>query len=289
MENSFINRWMHISEYFYINGVEGIEDYINTLLVTKNVRGAYLIQNFNTINNIHIHEERLENILSIFPNIHIITDETYTFLSKNKLSMKDIQTEEQIGNLLAYKCDNKFDELDRDKITYTYDINVKLKDSVIDKDSFDIITFMCQDLTYKDDIYDFTNTVKETIMNDSNLVKIVDDVVLYITENQPLSNLNTKIIDPSYTLTNIDIDQIKMIIINVIANEDVFDILVEHLDYNNLFHRGIIASFMATFFHDELEPLYPLQLNEHREDILEIRQHRIKYLLNMLIKTKQTS
>ena len=258
----------------------GPEDYINSLIVVKGIRKAYLIQNFSDT-DIEI-KERIENIQQVFPRLQLLINQNYNYLSLEKLTKKQVDNNDKIAKILHFDCSSSFDTINRDEEYIVYNIIVTLTNQQV----IHLITYICQDDTTYENAEKLTNKIREVIFNHEYLKNIVKDVELDMKIIQPLSSLVDKIANPKIRLNEDEIERIREVIYNIM-NKENYDKIVDIIEYNNPIHRGFILSFIATLEFDPLTPLFPLQLSGYMEEIYDIENKRTELLVSLLKKTSQ--
>lgn len=258
----------------------GPEDYINSLLVVKGIRKAYLIQNFSET-DIEI-KERIENIQQVFPELQLLTEQNYNYLSLEKLTKKQVNNNDKIAKILHFECGSSFDTINRDEEYIVYNIIVTLNNQQV----IHLITYICQDDTTYENAEQLTNKIREVIFNHEYLKNIVEDVKLDMKIISPLSLLVDKIVNPKIRLNEDEIERIREFIYNIM-NEENYRKIVDIIEYNNPIHRGFILSFIATLEFDPLTPLFPIQLSGYMEEIYDLENKRTELLVSLLKKTSQ--
>jgi hypothetical protein len=248
-------------------------DYINSFLITKGIRDAYLIQNFDSSTaNI---EQRVKKILHVFPSLHLLRYNNYYFLSVKPLQKNNVDSDKKIAQLLRFSCDVDFKDLDRKKETVAYNINVFLK---ADQDPITIITYLCQTKS--------TIRSAEQLVND--IRKVLDfKVELDVNVDIPVVSLIPKLVNPKYKFNDDEIHTLDNVIYNIMNQKSYHNILSE-IDYNNLIHRGIVLTYITDHEHDTLQPFYPLNTSGHMEEIYEIEDQRSELMKQILVDSKKS-
>lgn len=253
-------------------------DYINALLVVKGVRDAYLIQNFESTTDAV--DERIKKIQAQFPELKLLKNNNYYFLSLKPLKKEDVDDDTKIARLLRFSCDVDFKDLDRNKETITYSITVHIRGV---SNPIPIITYICQTESTKRDA--------EQLKRDIHIALIkervgVQHVKLHVEKNIPIRSLIPKLMKPSYKFTKREKDELENTIFNIM-NEESAEGLIDAIDFNNSLHRGIMLAFIAQHEYDTLEPFFPLQTSGHMKEIQHIEKERGKLLHQILMKGKK--
>jgi hypothetical protein len=249
-------------------------DYINSLLVVKGVRDAYLIQNFESSTDAV--DERIQKIQEVFPQLKLLKNNNYYFLSLKSLNKADVDNDIKIAHLLRFSCDVDFKDLDRSKETVTYNIVVHIRGR---KSPVTIITYICQTKSTMRDAQQLVSEIQKVLPDDK--------VVLDVDVNIPVISLVPKLMNPKYKFTKNEISELNNIIFNIM-NESSYDRILGEIDYNNLLHRGIMLSYIAEHEHDTLQPFYPLQSSGHMKEVYQIEDEKGKLMEQILIDSKKS-
>ena len=256
------------------------EDYINSLLVIKKVRKAYLIQNHEpTDSQIN---KRITNIQKIFPTLILLKDGTYYYLSEEKLTIDDTSDNIKIGKILRFDCDEKFDDLDLEKLRISYNINVYLK---YIKNPISIITYVCQTKSRVESARKLVSDIKDVLINEDYLKDKFMKIELKINDMIPAKSFIPKLIDKKHKFTEPEKIEMYNIIDNIMNKHNYIKIKKE-IDFNNILHRGIMLSFLSEHEHNYYKYL-PIQELKYFEQISEIEDKRINLILDILIESKK--
>ena len=256
-------------------------DYINSFLVEKGIRDAYLIQNFES--NTDVVESRIAEIQTIFPKLKILKTGNYYFLSLKQLKKVDVETDEKISPILRFSCDVKYTDLDRTMETIGYHINVFLKGI---EEPLNIISYVCQTTSTIRDAEQLVSDIKKVLMDDINLKKIVLKVELDVVVDMPILSFIPKLMDPKYKFNKEEIEGLNNIIFNIMNSS--YEKIIDNIDYDNLIHRGIMLVYITEHEHDILEPFYPLQSSGHMEEITQIEDKKCDLMEKILVDSKKS-
>ena len=249
------------------------EDFINSFLIIKGVRDAYLLQNHKSTT--YEIDNRINAIQTKFPELNLLKNNNYYYFSLKKLTLQDIETNEQISKILRFSCDVEFDNLNRNIETVTYNFNVYLQRI---KDPINIITYICQT---KNTIQD-ANKLLEDIKTALSSITTFEGAELNIKVNIPVISLIPKLIDISYVFTQDEIEALDDIIYNIM-NFNNYNKIIGNINYYNPIHRGIVLAYISDFKHPVLEPLYPLNTSGYMEDINRIEDKKSDLIQKILI------
>jgi hypothetical protein len=248
-------------------------DYVNSLLVVKEVRDAYLIQNFESSTDAV--DERILKIQETFPQLKVLKNNNYYFLSLKSLNQADVDNDTKIARILRFSCDVEFKDLDRNKETVTYNIDVHIRRR---KSPITIITYMCQTKSTMRDAHQLVSEIQKVLPDDK--------VVLDINVNIPVISLIPKLMNPKYKFTKNEIRELNNVIFNIM-NKSSYDRILGEIDYNNLLHRGIMLSYITEYEHDTLEAFYPLQSSGYMEEVYRIEDQKSNLMEQILINSKK--
>lgn len=257
----------------------GPEHYINSFLVTKNVRPAYLIQNFLQDDK-HIKKD-IKNILSVFPELQSFSYLENHFLSKNKLNVDDVDTHDKIGKLLRFDCPTKFNDLNRNIPYILYNITTIMKY----KKRFILTCYICQNDSKTASAENLVKDINNAIQNDDNLKTIVKDVRLEITPVKPVLPIVNKLQNWDDIITEEDKYLIENVIYNLMQEHNSTKI-INNIDYENPVHRGILLCYITEHEHDVMSPLYPLQSSGYMDEIFKIEDKKFELMKEILCYTK---
>jgi hypothetical protein len=256
-----------------------LEDYLNSLLVLKGVRKAYLIQNHYP--DTHFVEKRINKIKLAYKDSLLVTQKgNYFFVSTRKFDMNEIDTNAKIAALLRYNCDVPFDELDRTKDTVEYNFVVKLNNSALN--SINLLTYVCQ----TDSKVKQANSLLQHITAVFKKEELNITTTLNVVHRSPPDQLILKLLNPSHNFTKQEVEDIENVVYNVIGPSGT-DELVNAINFTNLTHRGIILSIITEHKNDILSPFYPLQ--NYGADITQkietLSKSRLLLLKNILVRS----
>jgi len=254
-------------------------NYINSFLVEKGVRDAYLIQNFEST-DIEVNK-LIKNIQHSFPILKLYKQNNYFYLSRKQLTNDDVNSETKIASLLRFVCDVGFEDLDREIEITDYNVNVFINGS---DDPISIITYVCQTDSTKDSAKLLVDDIREVIMHDINLKQIVSKVELKVNVTTPVMSLIPKLMDLKYKFNKNEMLEMDNIIFNIM-NEISFNKIVNSIDYMNPIHRGVMLGYISDYQHNILQPLYPLQSSGYMEQIYKIEDKKSDLMMSFLSNT----
>tara|TARA_B100000795_G_scaffold268632_1_gene256013 strand:- start:74 stop:901 length:828 start_codon:yes stop_codon:yes gene_type:complete len=260
----------------------GGEEYINSFLVEKGIRKAYLIQNFETT-TVTV-DKLICDIQTIFPTLKLFKQNNYYYLSIKQLKKEDVDNNVKIASLLRFDSDLDFDDLDREKDMIDYNVNVFLNDT---NEPITIITYLCQTNSKKESAEKLVDDIIDILRSDINFKKLVLKVELQINVTVPIMSLVPKLMDNKYKFNDEEKKQLDDIIFNT-WNEISSSKIIENINYDNTLHRGVMLVYISEYKYSILEPLYPLQSSGYMEEIYKIENKKSELMIQFLIDSNKT-
>ena len=175
------------------NYVTFLEDYVNIFLVTKNIRIAYLIQNFEENDDSIIHRI---NILKQIFHFNVLKSHNYYFLSKQKLCHEDVNTEDKISIILRYETSTPFSLIDRKQTTYTYSFDLECINVLY---KINLFTYVSQFNDREEEAKILVNEINSHLLNDNLLKEIINKVSLNVIKNDKTDLTITNLINDNIT------------------------------------------------------------------------------------------
>ena len=255
----------------------GLSEYINCVLVNEDVRNAMLIQAADYKEATHldtITQNKLQAISEHFPNLKQSPLKMGNVLiSKKKYYKKNVQTEQQLGEILGYPCANEF--------TYNnlqYSISI---DAIFIDDSVQIIGMRCKDENYPI-LNTFAQKALEVLKKDPNIGYIKDVKVIIEKDISPESIIDKLI--SHIKLTKEEIYAIK----NYLFNTGFGSIQSYEFEYDNQIHIGILCTLISYYVNDPIMAFAPLQKfpNEYKKSD-EITKKLENSMIDILNKSKR--
>ena len=253
------------------------EHYINAFLVEKGVRPAYLIQNHCISTDIEVNTH-VKNVQQMFPSLKLFVYNNYYFLATRQLRTDDVNSSEKIAKILRFDCDVNFDDLDREKETTDYNVDVYLNGKTA---PITLITYVCQTDSKRASANRLVDDVRTEVLNDLYLKPLVNKVELKVNVTMPVVSFIPKLLDLTYTFNEDELRHLGDIIYNVM-NETSCNKIVNAIDYMNPIHRGIMLGYLSEFKHNVLEPLYPLQSTGYMKQIYDIEDKKSDLMVTIL-------
>uniref|UniRef100_A0A6C0I3B6 Uncharacterized protein n=1 Tax=viral metagenome TaxID=1070528 RepID=A0A6C0I3B6_9ZZZZ len=255
-----------------------IKTLISCILVKEGVRPAMLVQ------PIDYGEERgsdpitksiLDEIKTLFPEL-ICSEDYEGDYQGIIISYKDFTGEtvglNDMGRILGYPCYSEYETLNREVEYYGIYLSAIFEDGSIHQ----IFANVCKD---KSRIGEFQSmAVRATdVLGRPEYAQMfaspVHHVYVEINPITPTMYLLDKVIDYTQELTSNDVYEILNVIPNIGYPEELLDELEKIIQYDNPFHRGVLASFLIDLEYDLAAPFYPLkgQLLRHYNIVMERR------------------
>jgi hypothetical protein len=271
-----------------INSI-GLEEYMNSVLVTKGVRPAFMIQppdyEEKTAED-KITKKKLQNIKKQFPDLFQQVTDHGIIISKKPININETSYNQDIGKILGYPCYRDFNSIltNKDKISITYGVFVNLKyipGLTNYNRSIQLFADRCIDKsTYK--IHEEIRNKIETILNSDKIIGgILDNVELNEEIQIPTSYILSKLIKGD-KLNDSEMDELENIIYNLGFSSELQQ-KIRDINLENPFYRGIITSLLSYDMNNPLEAFFPLQkFPEEDEKVTKITDDWEKLLLEIL-------
>lgn len=259
-----------------------IEQFIECYLVQNNARPAYLLDQCNCSshqNNTNGWFSKIMNISGLF-SIHndcVVHSsikkwfpeltETYMqgigrFISKDKIQVANIHSNDDIGRILGYPAWNGFDNLNRNEIYYSFGIQITFKNfpnqyshlfqpiSIINNASANDITDEMEIIRKKVE-YVLKSKAPEKLL--VYIAEFIDTITIEKTIHFPIKYLINKLFNNEILLEE-EKTEIRTIIWNIMTSN--YNISDYDFEWHNQIHIGIIISLLLRHDYDELEPFY---------------------------------
>lgn len=240
----------------------GLDEYMNCLLVQNNVRPAFLIQPADydeATNKDPITASKVAAISTFFPTLTISIIRGEPLVAKRAYEEKDIQTSQNMGDILGYQCAAEYDYIQthRDEPSVVIQFIVKFKNG----NEKQLMANVCRDdRTFADSVA-LATRIDEVLKADPLLS--IESVTAEKQVIVPIKSILSKLIR-SEDLTIDDEHVLRNHIGNLIFNDDGRLFRYEY-EFKNPVHRGILISLLSYIDNDPMEPFYPLQYHEeHR-------------------------
>jgi hypothetical protein len=271
----------------------GIGEYINTILVEKGGRKAFMIQppdyNERTAKD-NITKQKLEIIHKYFPNLHQTITDWGIIITKYKLNPNSIKDDSDIGKILGYPCYKEYNKV-RTSInnTFAFDIIVNLKSSA------NLKNYKNKIILFTDRCLDKSTYIEhETIKNKIENILKKDEVIGNLLESVELGfdtviNVNVLLskIKSNKKLNKEEMDELLNLLYNLGFSIEL-QFAVSDLDMDNPFNRGIISTLLTYYMNNPLEAFFPLQqFPEHHTILFKKEQEWEKSLIQLLIPKKK--
>lgn len=262
-----------------------IDIILNCILVNENIRPSFLIQPADygeSTGEDPITKNILQEIKQKFPKLlQSEKYETYQgiIISKKNYNGKSISLN-GMGKILGYPCYKDFENLDRNKRTYTISVIAILKNG----EKIDLFVNICKDETKITIFNDLVRKAKNAFNNQKYTsllgnVEIKDVEVRSIT-TIPIHELMHSLIENKNMNKELQ-NEFKNILENFGFTEDLINY---DFQLHNPTHRGIILTFLDNQINDLLSPFYPLQNYPNKEkevhEIIQIMERDLIYILD---------
>jgi hypothetical protein len=222
----------------------------------------------------------LENITKIFPHLYqSINYVVYQgiIVSYNNYDGQTISLD-KMGEILGYPCFDGFSTLDRSISHYDISLNVYINNIKIN-----LFTNISQ---YKnDELFKDITENSEKVLKSSELLKdhVVGKVFVTVKKIPVVQDMINKII-LNEDLDKDEIDEIDNIFWNNFMDDNE-NRVVEHIQFDNPIHKGILLTLLQEEINQIMSPFYPIQNHVDYEDVKRIAQKSEKDIIEILIRT----
>jgi len=235
----------------------GLDELMNCILVEAGVRNAMLIQpaDYNEYTSAEpVTKAKITAIRSAFPGLKLSNIHGETLISKTHYTEADFKKNEDMGMALGYPCAKGFNTLDRENVTYGFDISVKLAPG-FNVDAIQILAYICPDKKTLKKSIAFAKRCEAVLKSNALVGHITKSVEVNVTKISPVSYLINKLVN-NKTITKDEDADIK----NYIANFGFPNSSLEHQDfqYKNPVHRGLILGLLTFYNNYPISAFYPL-------------------------------
>ena len=239
----------------------GVENYLNAILVNKNVRPAMLIQpvDYGEISSKDPKTKLiLETLQSKFPSF--LLSEQYQgyqgiIVSKKNYNGMDISLE-KMGQSLGYPCYKDYTRMDENEIHYTINLCADYK-----KKKIQLFANVCKD---KSSLVQFNQIAAraKTAFKELNINVYVETTTIIPTQ---------VVIDKIIKGVELDEDDLRQAD-NVLENLG-FTQKIDIMDFQlrNPIHTGVLLGILLRDKNDVLSPFYPLQEHPQLEECKKIQ------------------
>jgi len=253
-----------MNDIIEININIGISEYINAFLVHKDIRNAMLIQPADydeAISTDSKTAKKLRALAKAFPDLIQSNVSGETIISKKSYTEADIQSNEDMGNILGFPCAADYDKTlrnpDAPKTRIT--INVNLRPGGNDE-SLQLLVYMCTNEESFPAAELLAKKAESALLADPILKKIVLSVTAHKRTIKSPKYLIQKFMHiPSQD----DIQQA----VNYIWNLGLEDAVTYSYNFSNPIHRGIVIGLLSIYNNNTIEPFYPLQFRPEKEAV----------------------
>lgn len=253
-------------KYYIMSLIEkiGIENLLNSILVTEDVRPAMLVQpqDYKEVSGKDPKTKSIiERIKKYFPEL--LQSENYNvyqgiIISKTNYDGQEISLN-RMGEILGYPCYKDFQTLDRTNTHYGITLYAVRRNG----DRIQLFANVCKDQKMLENFNDIANKAEQAfkkpkyteLLRDVEITN-VEVIVETIIPDQLIIN---KLIN-NEKLEHAEIKQIEDMLYNIGFSEETLLIFFFKCQYTfNPVHRGILLSLVINTRHDVIEPFIPIQ------------------------------
>jgi hypothetical protein len=261
-QTNFYFRSVYIYNMSLIEKI-GIGNVLNSILVNENVRPAMLVQpaDYNEATGQDPKTKSIKKeIIRRFPELLLSEDyNAYqgVIISKTNYNGQEISLE-KMGEILGYPCSKDFDTIDDEKISYSISIYAKHKNN----QNTILFPNICKDKTNISKFESYVDKAKKAFHKDDYKDILngyeVEDVYVKIDKIVPTQEIINKLLR-NETLEQNEIDKIQNILFNLGFSMEIQFYFLDHFQYKNPIHIGILLSLLLNEKNNILLPFTPLQ------------------------------
>jgi len=276
---------------------------LNSILVNENVRPAMLIQpaDYNEATGKDPKTKSIvEAIKQQFPKLLSSEDyQTYqgVILSKSDYNGQEISLE-RMGEILGYPCYQDFNQTHpEEEVAYSISVYAKQANgpniTLFNGPNITLFANVCKDQSALEQFKRFAEEAKLALDKEEYKGQLegmaIDNVDVEITETIPVQVLIARIIE-NKKLEQSELDKIQNILFNLGFSPELQLYFMDHFQYTNPIHKGILLDLIVRFKNNPLLAFAPLQdYPKQDKEVGEITQALEKDLLDLLEKTKQST
>jgi hypothetical protein len=270
----------------------GIVNVLNSILVNENVRPAMLVQpvDYNELTGKDPKTKIIiEEIKEMFPELLLSEDyESYqgVIISKTNYNNSYI-SEKRMGKILGYPYYKDFNSINHENVFYSIDFYVK----EINGRKIQLFANICKDEINTEQFKSFIDQAKiafgkekyKDILNGFEIYEVGTKINKIV----PTQSIIQKIIE-NKELEQDELNKIQNILFNFGFSTEIQIYFLDHFQYHNPIHKGILLDLLIKEKNDILSPFYPLQYYPDQEkNVYEITKKLEKDTIDILEKTKK--
>lgn len=258
-------------------------------IVENNIRN-YLFQIVDLDTSVRTQQSNLikKFIQYRFPYLHMFQNDYGIFVTKEKISETDVDSDSKVGHVLGYSpsCANNFTNLDRSKTFYSMTLGV-----VINGEKVYLLSFICAKRTPNDK---YISELRDKMKNISKKVPLpiykekplsIKSFFIEIQEILPTSYYIDKLVS-NQKLTQKDKDEMENYLFNIGFNQKVRKDFMHHFQPHNNTHKGIMVTLICLLNNDPLTPFIPISKTGKENEIEHYQNKFGRSLVEQLKHTK---
>jgi hypothetical protein len=272
----------------------GLNELLNCILVSKDVRPAMLIQPADYEEATYEDPKTAAKLLAIkqqFPDlIQSIVDGGEILISKRKINPAEIKENGTMGEILGYPChaDYQYTLDNKDTIKVGIDIIAQLKPG-FDTDTTQIISYMCKDERVFAESEAFAERCAEVLKADPIGSLVITNVTAEKQVIMPIKYLINKLARGE-PLSKSEKDEIINHIWNLGFPGKTGDKIVAiNYQFENPIHRGMLISLLSLCDNNQMEPFWPLQYRKEQAEVDKISVKWARELIRLFRETTLVS
>lgn len=248
----------------------GLDEYMNCVLVQKDVRNAMLIQPADyseAISSDPKTASKLKALKTAFPElIQSTVGGGETLISKKAYTSENIKDNAAMGKILGYPCAEEYEYTlthpDEPRIAIEIHVNLKPGGNT---ETLQIIAYVCRTDTHYAGAKTFAKKAEAVLKADPVIGQIVDSVTATKTPIMPTTFLINELLH-NKPLSETDQEEV----INKIWNLGIEGANTYDYDFTNPVHRGVLIGLLTFYENNPIEPFFPLQYHPENPKIDEI-------------------
>lgn len=221
------------------------DEIINSYLITKNVRKAFLLQPIDygeSSKHSPTTKRILKRIKALFPSLKQTPMAQGILITKEDISSEEYNSDEGMAKILGFPC-----VMSRDTVKkYGYSVGIKKFDK-----KYSLISYVCDKKIY-DENQQLLNKVKEALSE-------LDLKDVYLTETRFVSPEEIlDLLENSKPFSTEEMDELLNFFFNMNFPDEFNKKFIKVYQHTNQVHRGIVITLVNYFKDDILQVFYPL-------------------------------
>lgn len=255
-------------------GKKYLDEIINSYLITKDVRKAFLLQPIDygeSTKNSTTTKSILKRIKKLFPTLKYTPMRQGILISKEHISAEEYDNDKGLAEILSFPCVIQSDK----KFKYKYSIIFEIFNK-----KYYLISYGCYEKMYEKS-ETLLNKIKEAL-SELGITNVYLEEVRHVSEEELLYSLEN-----NKPLKKEEMDELLNYFFNLSFPSEFNETFKQIYQDNNPVHRGMIITLVNYFNNDVLDPFYPLDPDsEVYKNLLEMSKKFSNSILKSLESTK---